>query len=142
MRQTSPSPVVNRPPVPTGVSSRAQGMVAALKGLLDRVPNSRQALPHLAALENDLARHGLVIVKRAPMAALIRAAQDLATLPMGQEAPALQELGTVLLNELDHRARPRGEFLSSFVSEDKLSVSEGSHTDFMAASGMEPPAKG
>ena len=112
--------------------TRIQAMLSSLGALLDPVPNARKVLPHLAALETDLARHGLFVLQGAPMHALLKASEELASLPIRPNDLALQDLGTLLLGELESRSRPRRQYLSTFVSPDKLEVSEGSHTDFLA----------
>ena len=121
---------------------QAAAMVVALKALLDQVPGSRQALPHLAALEGDLGRHGLAVLGKAPTPALLKASQQLARLPLPSEGRELQRLGHLLLDEIDARSRPSGDGMrSDFHTPDRLQVSEGSHTDFMEASGLAEPKK-
>jgi len=121
---------------------QAAAMVVALKNLLDQVPGSRQALPHLAALERDLGRHGLAVLGKAPTPALLKASQQLARLPLPADGKELQRLGHLLLDEIDARSRPSGDGLrSDFHTPDRLHVSEGSHTDFMVAAGLAEPKK-
>lgn len=123
--------------------TRIQAMLASLRALLDPVPNARKVLPHLAALEADLARHGLFVLRGAPMHALIKTSEELASLPIRNDDAPLQELGTLLLGELEWRSKPGRQYLSTFVAPDKLEVSEGSATDFLALSNLpDLPADG
>jgi|JI10StandDraft_1071094.scaffolds.fasta_scaffold443947_2 hypothetical protein len=135
----SPNPNDGRSPTaaPAQGGSRLGAMLASLKALLDAVPNARRVFPHVAALESDLKKHGLVVLQKAPVAALTKVSKELARLPMQPDDAPLQELGTVLLGELEARSPRRSpQFMSTFVSEEKLVVSEGSHTDFMAVIGQ------
>ena len=118
---------------PSGARTRVQAMGASLKALLDQAPKARQVFPHLAALEADLANHGLVVLHKVPFKALMKVSQELASLPMRQEDVALQDLGTVLLRELEARTQTHGQFLSTFASAGRLEVSEASHSDFLEA---------
>lgn len=120
---------------------RAGAMSAALKALLDPVRGSRKVLTHVAALEADLLRHGLMVLGRVSTPTLLKLGKELATLPVAADNAPLQELQSLLLVELDSRTGRRRPYLSSFVSDDKLLVSEGSHTDFMNLVGPGDPAK-
>lgn len=122
--------------------TRLGAMLGSLKALLDAVPNARRVFPHVAALESDLKKHGLVVLQKAPVSALTKVSKELAKLPMRGDDLPLQELGTVLLGELEARSPHRSpQFMSTFVSEEKLVVSEGSHTDFMAVVGQAEAAR-
>ena len=118
---------------PSGARTRVQSMAASLKALLDQAPNARQVFSHLAALETDLANHGLVVLQKVPLKALMKVSRELASLPMRQDDLALQDLGTVLLAELEARTQTHGQFLSTFASAGRLEVSEASHSDFLEA---------
>ncbi|MBL0085296.1 MAG: hypothetical protein IPP87_16105 [Ideonella sp.] len=123
-------------------TTRLSAMVSSLKALLDTVKHARKVFPHLAALESDLKKHGLVVLQKAPVSALLKASQDLARMPLRQDDAPLQELGTMLLGELEARSQQHsGQYRSTFVSDSKLVVSEGSHTDFMVAAGLAEPKK-
>ncbi len=122
-------------------TERARAISAALTAMLNPVPGSRKVLPHLAAVEADLPRHGLVVLGKVSTPTLVKLAQELATLPVAANNTALHDLQALLLGELDARSRPRREFLSTFVATDRLEVSEGSHTDFMNVAGLDKPGK-
>ncbi len=127
-------------PSPADIA-KALRIASALKAALDPVPAARKVLPHLAALEADLRRHALAVFSRVSTPVLIHVAQELATLPAAADNSPLHDLQSLLINELDARNRPRQQFLSSFMTEEKLQVSEGSHTDFMSMLGADAPAK-
>ena len=109
-------------------------MARALAAMLDLAPRSRQVLPHLAALERNLNHDGLMVLKRASTKALVRLGQEMATLQVPPDDQPLQRMLAALLDELDQRTRPKGNYRSTFLSSGKLEVSEPSHSDFMAAS--------
>jgi hypothetical protein len=124
-------------PAPSADTQRAGAMAAALKSLLDPVPGSRKVLTHVAALELDLRRHGTVVLGKVSTPLLVKIGQELATLPVASQNAPLQDLMGLLLAELDARAGPRRQYLSTFDSPTHLEVSEGSHTDFMNVLGAD-----
>lgn len=119
----------------------ASAMARELGALLDAVPGSRRVLQHLAVLERALAEVGLDAIDKLSPPVLERAAAQLAGLPMPQQATALAQLLMALRLTIEDRAQQEREaresrgraFLSSFLTESKVSVSEASHTDFMRA---------
>lgn len=126
--------------VPTE-SELGPGMLASLTALLDRVRGSREVLPHLAALENGLARHGSAAVQMIPPKALLRLHSQLISLPLDSSDATLKILRARVSAALDaQRAAdappeppPRGpQFLSTFIGDDCLQVSEVSHSSFLA----------
>ena len=112
-------------------TQRAHAISSALKAMLDPVPGARKVLTHLAALELDLRRHGTMVLGKISTPLVVKIGQELATLPADNQNAPLQDLMGMLLAELDARAGPRRQYLSTFGSQGKLEVSEGSHTDFM-----------
>lgn len=107
-------------------------MQASLKALLDQVPGSRDALPHMSALERALSvPGGLDGLASVPPKVLTRICGQLSTLPLPRNDPPLMNLLTHLLDLLD-RHRIRQPYLSTFVSDSKLMVMEASHTEFDA----------
>ena len=124
--------------VPTE-SELGPGMLASLSALLDRVRGSREVLPHLAALENGLARHGAAAVQMIPPKALPRLHSQLISLPLDSSDAALKILRARVAAALEaQRAAeappaPAGrEYLSTFTGDDRLHVSEVSHSSFLA----------
>ena len=114
-----------------------------LKALLDAVPGARRVLPHLAVVETTLKTDGLPGIDWLPLAALEKACNQLANLPLKPESTMLPQLLSLLNLAVNARhARHHGgmpeQFLSSFLTDDKLLVSEASHTDFVQLQGKEP----
>ena len=106
-----------------------------LKALLDAVPGARRVLPHLAVMEQVLASEGFDGLDALPTDALQRARDQLGKLPLSSKGSLLPQM--LLLLELALEARkaalepaPSQLFLSSFLTDDKLMVSEASATDF------------
>jgi hypothetical protein len=123
-------------------TSRVRGwmMQQSLAALLDRVRGTRQVLPHLAALEVALGKLGSDAVAQIPAHHLTKICQQLTNLPLPKKDPPLHELLGLLLDALegyDHaheRSKdPHAQFLSTFVSDSKLEITEISLTDFDAA---------
>jgi hypothetical protein len=97
-------------------------------------------LPHLAALEVALGRIGSDAVGQIPQHHLTKICQQLTNLPLPKKDPPLHELLGLLLDALegyDHAHQlakdPHAQFLSTFVSDSKLEITEVSLTDFDAA---------
>lgn len=111
---------------------------AELRQLLDAVPGARRVLAHLAVLESGLGELGLEAINQLPPAALEKATAQLAGLPMPNDAaglPRLLMLMRMTIEDREHRQRHSAAtpFLSSFLTEEKLSVKEASDSDFMRA---------
>ena len=140
----SQSSFMSHPPDSTA-ASRAMAMLSdatavatvrgELKALLDAVPGARRVLPHLAVVEQVLANAGFDGLDALPTDALQRARDQLGKLPLSSKGSLLPQM--LLLLELALEARkaalepaPSQLFLSSFLTDDKLMVSEASATDF------------
>jgi hypothetical protein len=115
-------------------------MQQSLASLLDRVRGTRQVLPHLAALEVTLGKRGSDAIAQIPPHHLTRICQQLTNLPLPKKDAGLHELLGLLLNTLEVHDQaqqqtkdPHAQFLSTFVSDSRLEVSEGSLADFDAA---------
>ena len=149
----SQSSFMSHPPDSTA-ASRAMAMLSdataaatvrsELKALLDAVPGARRVLPHLAVMEQVLASEGFDGLDALPTDALQRARDQLGKLPLSSKGSLLPQM--LLLLELALEARkaalepaPSQLFLSSFLTDDKLMVSEASATDFAQLMG-DPPA--
>jgi hypothetical protein len=85
---------------------RGQMMQVALKRLLDQVPGSRRALPHLAALEDGLGRRGACAAEQVPPHWLGRIINQLSSLPLREDDHELQELLSRLCRALADHQRP------------------------------------
>lgn len=138
----TPSRPVHPPPPGGTPDARSQAMAKSLGAILDRVPGARDALPLMAALERSLLRLGLGAVESASTTSLTRIAAQLATLPVADDDAPMRALQARLLAVIGSRAHANGSpqgFLSSFLTESKLEVSEASHSDFMRATqGTQP----
>lgn len=135
MPPPSPPPPRSEPP-PAAADARSQAMARSLGAILDRVPGSRDVLPLMAALERSLLTLGIAAVESASTTSLARVATQLATLPVADDDKPMKALQQALLTVMNARSHANGSpqgFLSSFVSADKLEVSEASHSDFMQA---------
>jgi hypothetical protein len=118
-------------------------MQRSLTALLDRVPGARDVLPTLAALENGLSRHGSAAVQMIPPKALPRLHSQLVSLPLDASDAALKILRARVAAALEAQraaeappppaSRHDGpQFLSTFTGDDRLQVSEISHSSFLA----------
>lgn len=116
-----------------------RAMASALAKLLDPVPASRRVLPHLAVLEQLLVSEGVDGLETMPLVLLEKAHSQLSKLPLPPENAMLPQLKSLL--DLAVQARhlrrlpppgPEG-FLSSFMTDEKLTVDEVSHTEFARA---------
>lgn len=113
---------------------RGRMMACSLRALLDQVRGSRQAMPHLAALESALMQKGAGCIERIPLHQLARMHNQLRVLPVSEHDAALQEL-----NERMLRARgvapPQQQtmHIAPFDPQATVVISEGSHSDFMTA---------
>ncbi len=123
----------NPPPIaqdPAAERLRGRLMQQSLRKLLDRVRGSREVLPHLAALENSLGRHGTAVIASIPAPSLAKICSQLASLPLPKDDPPLHDLLTRLMDTLE-AMRPTPQFLSTFVGEDTLVIHDVSHSEFM-----------
>lgn len=119
---------------------RGQHMQQSLRALLDRVRGSRDVLPHLAALENSLGKHGSAVIDTITPQMLAKICSQLSSLPLPTEDPPLHDLLTRLMDALE-ASRPVPQFLSTFVGEDTLVIREGSHSEFMSLAQDDKPAE-
>jgi hypothetical protein len=140
----SPAP---EPPPLTLVPTEAElgpAMARSLTALLDRVTGARDVLPHLAALEDGLRRHGAAAVELVPPHGLARMTSQLTALPADAADAALMTLRTRLAVAWERVRNPppeptptapgnAGQFLSTFINETKVEVCEVSHSAFLAA---------
>jgi hypothetical protein len=116
-------------------------MRASLKAMLDKARGAREVLPHLAALETALGLEGLAAIDGASTPVLQKMYSQLSSLPITPDDQPLQELLARLMVALEDRAlearacAPRVQAQPTFGSDSKLMVSEGTHSDFMAAFG-------
>jgi hypothetical protein len=113
-----------------------------LKALLDRARGSRPVLKHLAMLEIRLRLEGPAVIDELPLETLRKVVEQLESVlpyPVPQGVATLRARldVAVLAREREHQARiaapptmPAGLAPSTFLSEDKLLVSEASLTDF------------
>ncbi|MEP7100312.1 MAG: hypothetical protein ABI781_07370 [Burkholderiales bacterium] len=134
------------------MAANASGpMRNALTALLDRVKGSRRVVRHLAAIEHTLARKdptGLFIFEL-PIERLQTALREFDTLSGGTAAGGLAALrGQLVAAIAAHQDRERmtrlQQPISSFLTDEKLQVSEVRHSDFDKASAawLEPPPGG
>ena len=121
-------------------------MHLALAALLNTVPSSRHVLQHLAVVEQALKQRGLGGLESLPDAVLSKARTQLISLPFESQLQPHQEALAQLLAQLvellhfsvdlPEATRAQGapaqtdQFLSSFLTDDKIEVSEATHTDF------------
>lgn len=98
---------------------RGQMMQVALKRLLDQVPGSRRALPHLAALEDGLGRRGACAAEQVPPHWLGRIISQLSSLPLSEEDHELQDLLSRLCRTLARHQVPPARLLTEVFSLDE-----------------------
>jgi hypothetical protein len=108
-------------------------MRQSLSALLERVPGSRSAFPHLAALEVALNRQGSAVIASISRAALVKICSQLSSLPLPPQDRPLQMLLGRLMDALE-ALQPQPTYPSNFLTESRLMVAEASYTDFAAAS--------
>lgn len=113
--------------------TRGRLMRQSLSALLDRVPGSRSALPHLAALEVSLNRQGTAVIASVSRTALAKICSQLSSLPLPSEDRPLQLLLGRLMDALE-ALQPQPAYPSNFLTESRLMVAEASYTDFASAS--------
>ena len=129
-----------------GDNTAAATIRGELKALLDAVPGARRVLPHLTVVERLLAASGFAGLDAMPTDALEKAADQLGKLPIKSEGSLLPQMHMLLnlaVGARDH-AKPAIEsdqFISSFLTEEKLEVNEISHTDFDRLMDEPPPGR-
>jgi hypothetical protein len=107
-------------------------MQASLTALLNRAKGARKVLPHLAALESSLGKKGLDVVDGISHPVLVKIHDQLSNLPLDPGDLPLQELLSHLMHALE-RLKPEQQYLSDFITDEKLSVGEATLADFDAA---------
>jgi hypothetical protein len=121
---------------PSITSPLATALRAELAAVLDAVPASRRVLQHLAVVEHQLKTQGLRGLRSLPEPVLAKAHTQLASLPLGAGGSSLHQLLDLLALAVDPPvdattdSQPSDQFLSSFLTEDKLEVSDATHSDF------------
>ncbi|MCW5635552.1 MAG: hypothetical protein KIT17_19600 [Rubrivivax sp.] len=124
------------PPVPAGGDLlRGRLMQRSLQGLLDRVPDSRAALPHLAALEVALIHQGAGAVQAISQKGLAKIQHQLRVLPLDPADGSLQDLVALVQRTLRQHARGQEQThqLSPHDPQSTVVITEGSESDFMNA---------
>jgi hypothetical protein len=109
-----------------------------LTGLLDRCKGSRRSLPHLAGIEHALKTQGAGAFDGMPERVLARASQQLEAVLTEPVSAGLSDLRSRLVvaqtaAEEGESATTKNAGPSSFLTDQKLLVSEGSVSDFMRA---------
>lgn len=114
------------------VAERLRGrlMQQSLRTLLDRVRGARDVLPHLAALETSLGKHGTVVLASIATPTLTKICSQLSSLPLPADDPPLHDLLTRLLDLLEEQ-QPTPQYLSTFVGEQTLVIEDASHSDYV-----------
>jgi len=139
---------MNHPVAPEAPSAadrlRGRMMQKALTVLLDQVRGSREALPHLAALEAWLGEHGSGCIERVPLHQLQRMFTQLRVLPLSAEDSVQQDLVRSIQRALRSHVTPDPAAVPppeppppppkpAFDPEATVVISEASHSDFMRA---------
>ncbi len=83
---------------------RGRLMQHALTRLLNQVPHSRSALPHLGAFEKGLGRYGIEAIQRVSAAGLSKIHTQLRVLPLDSADPTIQDLLSRIQNALRRHA--------------------------------------
>ncbi len=131
---------------------RGRMMQKALAVLLDQVRGSRQALPHLAALEAWLGERGPAVIGEVPRHQLQRMFTQLRVLPLSTEDAVLQDLVRTVQRAIRAQVTPGAAAVpppapvarppapvapprpkAAFEAQATVVISEGSHSDFMRA---------
>ena len=112
---------------------RGRLMARSLQVLLDQVRGSREAMPHLAALEAALVQQGAGCIDEIPPHLLARMHSQLRVLPVSADDAALNDLSARLQQARRQHAPQQTLQLAPFDPEATVVISEGSHTDFMNA---------
>jgi hypothetical protein len=112
---------------------RGRMMGVSLRALLDQVRGSREAMPHLAALEAALMQKGAGCIERIPPHQLARMHSQLRVLPVSEHDASLVELHERMLRARGGGAPEQTMNLAPFDPEATVVISEGSHSEFMNA---------
>ena len=118
-------------------SARAEAIAQSLVDHFVSSHDGGASLQRLRHLHRSLLATGLQVFGQLPTAELIGIGQELATLPTSALDGALQDLMNALLHEMSSRMPPEDQFLSTFMSDQRLQVSEASPSAFMRASGQD-----
>lgn len=115
-----------------------QRMRSELKELLSHSPGAREVLLHLAGLERALKTLGIAAFEGLPSHVLKRTATQLESVlpqPVGQGIAEIQERIAKVLKAHGQASLPASKPAvappAPYFSDDKLQVSETTHTDFM-----------
>jgi hypothetical protein len=103
---------------------------------LDAKPGTRAALKHLVFLEENLNKHGLVIIAELPDTFMTRAKSQLAILLQSEATPLLLDLATSIAEFGLAEGAEIHQELALALDTDVMrlpDVSEGTMSDFMAA---------
>ena len=120
-------------PSPGAELLRGRLMQRSLRVLLDQVRGSREALPHLAALEAALGSRGTAAIEQIPVQFIGKVFRQLRVLPLPDDDAALQDL-IARLQRAMRQGRPASTYqLPPFDPEATVVITEGSHSDFMDA---------
>lgn len=108
---------------------------AELRELLDRHGDTRHVLPHLSFVEQALAKSGSRAIGRVPLPVLEKALIQLENLIHDSPGDGVAELRRRLLASITMRSdkgpgAPSADQVSDFRSEDRLEVTEASHSLF------------
>ncbi len=116
-----------------------QRMRGELRSLLNQTPSAREVLQHLAGLERTLKTLGLGAFEGLPSHVLKRTATQLDGVLPQPISPGIAEIRTRIAKALAAHERvqsapapaPKPVQQPVYFSDDKLQVSETTHTDFM-----------
>ncbi len=125
---------------------RGRLMGESLTALLDRQDGLREALPQLMMLESALLQRGTDVIDTMTRPVLIKVCSQLNGLQLPADDLALQDLLERLMKSLEAPARTAPnpvqlQYLSDFVTDDKLHVTDASYTDFAEAAGELAPTQ-
>jgi hypothetical protein len=141
VRLDPPPPASPLPEAPEAAELRRRQTLrqarTELHTLLDRHADTRHVVPHLSYLEQMLARSGLRAIGRLPLPVLHKALTQLESLIHDEPGEGLAELRrrmaaviAVRLGGTPGQAPANPQLMSDFHTEDRLEVSEGSHSQF------------
>jgi hypothetical protein len=108
-------------------------MRQSLKALLDKVPNSRRGMPHLATLEATLAQEGTAALAQASPKTLAKMHTQLRVLPLDPADGPIQDLLALVRRALKQQAEQQTHQLSPFDPQSTVVIVETSHSEFMDA---------
>jgi len=115
---------------------RGQLMQMALRELLDKVRGSRDALPHLAALEQALGARGVMAVSEVAPRWRAKMSAQLSCLPVPDDDRELKALRALLGGGLQNPkalCADQQPALSDFLTDSRLQIGEVSHSAFTQA---------